>query len=294
MAMSALVCAGAGLGVADRATAAQGCSQVTVKRQTIEAQGVAVEEIAARHGDESLQMKLLRAPLAHWDVRIIDMRGERALKASQGDYTSPAHSLNELAGLIGQGSIVAAAGMTESLSAPIPAGFLQVDGITRSRVKPSARVTDGVLCVRASGAVEILSERVSNDRRIPQDASRLAQQCRHAVQAGPVLVDSARAQQETRFPNLVPRLFGALDSSGNFVLGYAQPTTTFDLACVLADPGLRLNSAIALQSDQLGGVHFGRAAPLAGETWGSASASVASAIELRPASARQGRPAPSR
>ena len=78
------------------------------------------------------------------------------------------------------------------------------------------------------------------------------------------------------------RLIEVFHRERRLVLGYSPNATTFDLACTLADDGLRIHSAIHLQSDALGGVLFGRTSGITEKPWGRVDATVASALEIEP------------
>ena len=241
-----------------------------------------IEVYTDRSAANPIELRLLRLPPERWTVRVRDMRDLRQAKSRLGDYTSPRFSLAELESMAPPRRILASAGMTESLYAPVPVGLLKVGGVLRSKANPSSRNLDGVFCVRADRRITILSEASTAGRRIPQDIQTAFSACAEAVQAGPMLVDQGAALVASRGPLSVPRVFAAIDRERRLVLGYSPNATTFDLACTLADDGLRIHSAIHLQSDALGGVLFGRTSGITEKPWGRVDATVASALEIEP------------
>ena len=79
----------------------------------------------------------------------------------------------------------------------------------------------------------------------------------------------------------VSRVIAALDELNRFVLGYASAVSSFDLACALSNPGLRIVDAIALQSDALGGVVAGKDSGFAEASAGANAVAIASALRLQ-------------
>lgn len=267
--LASLMCASA----AAQTTA---CGATPVNVQTTLADGV--ETVRASTAAASLEMRLLRLSPKDWTTSVVDMRMLRTMKAQRNSYTAPSYSLTELAGIVGSHRIVAGAGMTDSLSAPVPVGLLKTAGVVRSKANTSSRILDGVLCVRSDQSVRLLSEATPAGRRIP--ATIAATACSHAVQAGPMLLDKGAPLIAVRRTLSTARVFAAVDRSGRLVIGHVPQATTFDLACVLAVPALGLDQAIALQGDDYGGVLIGAKSGLPAATWGQDGATVASALEM--------------
>lgn len=274
--------------VCARPVAAQGpdCRVQGLERIAPAAGGV--ESVSVWTGYATVDIRFVRLPVDRWTLRVRDMRDLRQAKGRRGDYTSPTHSLAELA-VIAPARILSSAGMTDSLYAPVPVGLLKVDGVVRSRANLSSRVLDGVLCAGADRRVSILSEVTSIGRRIPKNIEAASAPCVDAVQAGPMLVASAKSLVGTRGATNVARVFVALDRDGHLVLGHSPAATTFDLACVLSERGLSFDSALHLQSDVLGGVLFGKGSGVDAPHWGRIDGSLASALEVAPAGDRRRR-----
>lgn len=253
-----------------------GCSAQPVAVQVTQQGGV--ETVRTRSAAATLEMRLLRLSPKDWSTAVVDMRTLRQMKAQRGSYTAPSYSLAELAGVAGSNRIVASAGMTESLSAPVPVGLLKSAGVLRNRANTASRVLDGVLCVRADQSVRLLSDTIAAGRRAPENWANAG--CTHAVQAGPMLLDKGQPLIAARQALTIARVFAAVDRSGRLVLGHVPKATSFDLACALAAPALALDQAIALQSDELGGVLIGERSGLPAATWGQDGATLGSALEI--------------
>jgi uncharacterized protein YigE (DUF2233 family) len=239
-----------------------------------------VETVNTRGGNAALELRLLRLAPHEWSTNVVDMRALRQMKARRGSYTAPSHSLAELASVTGADRILASAGMTDSLYAPVPVGLLKSGGAVRNKANTTSRILDGLLCVRADRSVHLLSETTPAGRRIPQNWTAATAACTHAVQAGPMLVDRGDPLIAARGRLSTARVFAAVDRQGRFVLGYAPQATTFDLACALAAPVLGIAQAIALQGDELGGVWIGARAGPGAAKWGQDTATLASALEV--------------
>jgi hypothetical protein len=239
-----------------------------------------VERITYRSPTSTVQVDVVRYPLADWSIRLVDMRDLRQLKARHGDYGAPTHSLAEVAALLGPNRVLSSAGMTESLVSPVPAGLLKVSGDVRNRANVSSRILDGVLCIRSDGNVKLLSDVSGGNRRIPKDIAAVTSVCRDAVQSGPMLVESGKPLIDARGKINVSRVFAGVDTEGRFVLGYSPQSTTFDLACALSARNMSISEAIMLQSDELGGIHFGGDSGFPSGSWGQVNATIASAIEV--------------
>lgn len=258
--------------------AAQSCV-VDAARPVLD-RATGVESVDARVAGQAVTLKLVRLSPGDWAIRLIDMRDLRQLKARRGDYTAPGFSLTELSQQSAVGAILGSAGMTESLSMPIPVGLLKVDGKIRSRANAASRQLDGVLCLRYDRGVSLLSEVSVHGRRIPADAEAATRACAHAVQTGPMLVERSRPLiGRDAIPHRGVRIFAALDRDGRFIFGHAAPTSAYALACVLALPALAIDAAINLQGDEQGGVLFKPGSGLASGTWGRDNATIASVIE---------------
>lgn len=266
----------AGLLCTSAAAQPNACGETPVNVQTTLADGV--ETVRARTAAAALEMRLLRLSPKDWSTTVVDMRLLRTMKAQRNSYTAPSYSLSELASVVGSNRILVGAGMTDSLSAPVPVGLLKTAGVVRSKGNTSSRILDGVLCVRSDQSVRLLSETTPAGRRIP--ASIAATACSHAVQAGPMLLDKGAPLIAARRALITARVFAAVDRSGRLVIGHVPQATTFDLACALAAPALGLDQAIALQGDDYGGVLIGAKSGLPAATWGQDGATVASALEL--------------
>lgn len=267
--LASLMCAGA-------AAQPSACGATPVNVQTTLADGV--ETVRARTATAALEMRLLRLSPKDWTTSVVDMRMLRTMKAQRNSYTAPSYSLTELAGIVGSNRIVVGAGMTDSLSAPVPVGLLKTTGVVRNKANTSSRILDGVLCVRSDQSVRLLSEATPAGRRIP--ATIAATACSHAVQAGPMLLDKGAPLIAARRTLSTARVFAAVDRSGRLVIGHVPQATTFDLACALATPALGLDQAIALQGDDYGGVLIGAKSGLPAATWGQDGATLASALEM--------------
>ena len=266
---ASLMCAGA-------AAQPSACGPSQVNVQTTLANGV--ETVRARTAAAALEMRLLRLSPKDWTTNVVDMRTLRTMKAQRNSYTAPSYSLTELAGIVGSNRIVVGAGMTDSLSAPVPVGLLKTAGVVRNKANTSSRILDGVLCVRSDQSVRLLSETTPAGRRIPANIAATA--CSHAVQAGPMLLDNGEPLIVARRALSTARVFAAIDRSGRLVIGHVPQATTFDLACALAEPALGLDQAIALQGDDYGGVLIGAKSGLPAATWGQDGATIASALEM--------------
>lgn len=239
------------------------------------------QELNVRVGTATIKLRLYRAAPREWRLHVFDMRDLRRIRVSAGDYRSPSFSLEELAETRGNEGIYSSAGSTGSLQVPAPVGLLKVNGQLRNAANPTSRILDGLVCVRQDGIAELRSEMTEQGRRIPQ-TNRGWADCRHAVQAGPMLVEGGKSLVLTRSPTVVPRVFIALDARRNIVLGHASDSSSFDLACALSAGGLGLHQALMLQSHHLGGIVFGKRSGVPAETWGDGTGTVASALELRP------------
>lgn len=274
----ALCTAAGALLVLAAAVAAAACPEALLRPKLGAFDGVESADVQA--DGVAMSLRLVRFSPQAWSARIVDMRELRDLKARKGDYTSPSFSLAEVAAISAPDRIFSSAGLTESLYAPAPVGLLKTSGRMRSKPIASSRILDGVVCVRADRSVALLSEQTPAGRRIPQAGNHSGDDCVHAVQAGPMLLDAAKPLIPAPTKLDVARVFAATDREGRFVLGYSPQATTFALACVLSAPALRLESAIALQSDELGGVVFGSTSGFPAATWGRSGGAIASAIEL--------------
>lgn len=232
-------------------------------------------------GNSKVELRLQRFATSEWSLSVVDMRTLRQMQAKRGSYDAPNYSLRDLAAVTGADRVLVSAGMTESLSAPVPVGLLKVAGSVRSKGNTASRILDGVLCVRADRSMRLLSELTPSGRRIPQNWSAATAECVHAVQAGPMLLDKGQPLIAQRGPRVDSRVFVALDNQGQIVIGHSPKATTFDLACTLAASGRGLTQAIALQGDEIGGALFGSKSGAPAATWGQDSTTIASALELR-------------
>jgi hypothetical protein len=255
-----------------------GCDASSRSPSVHEANGV--QTIGSRSDGMKVELQLLRLAPTRWSTRLVDMRQLRQMNATRGSYTSPTYTLTELAQLT-DADILASAGMTDSLNAPVPVGLLKTDGVVRNKGNAASRILDGILCVPAQGSVRLLSEVTPAGRRIPQNWKSVTESCRQAVQAGPMLVDKAQPLIASRGRLSISRVFAAVDRQGRLVIGYSPSATTFDLACALSAPSLDIEQAIALQGDELGGVLIGTKAQRSPGTWGEDSATLASALVLK-------------
>lgn len=239
-------------------------------------------------GNVKVELRLHRFAPSQWNTTVLDMRLMREWNARRGNYGAPSYSLQELARVTGDDRVLSSAGMTDSLSAPVPVGLLKSAGTVRNPANTASRLLDGVVCVRADRRVSLLSEvRPDVGRRTPQNWQAATASCVHAVQAGPMLVDAGKPLIGERAPREVSRVFAAVDRERRLVLGHSPKATTFDLACTLAAEG-SIEQAIALRGDELGGVRFGSRSGIDEKGWGFDGGTIASAIVLEPL---PGRPA---
>lgn len=110
---------------------------------------------------------------------------------------------------------------------------------------------DGLVCIERNGNLDIQSRLIDDARRAPESADN----CKDAVQAGPVLVFDGQSQIKSK-QLLTARIALGIDSDRRLVLAYSKKASTYTLACALAIPGLKIQRAIALQGDVYGGIAF--------------------------------------
>ena len=262
--------------LATLAASAETCGPLARTAPMREAAGI--ETHLMTHAGRVLALRLWRFEPSDWTVRVVDMRDQRFRLSENQSYAAPSYSLSELAQTLGNKSVLASAGMTESLLSPLPVGLLKVNGKQKNGIYSSSRLLDGVLCVARSGKFDLLSEATAVGRRVVQD-KRIWDACYEAVQAGPMLVSDAAALISTRFNVQGPRVFAGIDSAGRQVLGFVPTATSIDLACALASSELGLREALSLQGDALGGIDFGMHSGVKpADTWGQDHAAIPSAL----------------
>ena len=218
-------------------------------------------------------LTLVRLDARTWNPKIVDLRENGILLSKQKRYSPPAFTLDEVTALHLAGGIAVSAGFTQTLNLPVPAGLLQIDGVEHAPAFPASRIMDGFLCIGHDGKFDIQSRIVSGVRRAPSTAD----QCKDAIQVGPVLVFEQQAQIKTP-QMLTSRVAIAIDTEGRYLLAYSTQASTFSLACVLALPVFAIRNAIGLQGDVLGGITFSASVAGSPRTLGRTDQVIASAI----------------
>jgi hypothetical protein len=217
-------------------------------------------------------------------ARAFDMRDIVAANRSRGYYAPPLYSIGELLRNLRQAALVASAGLTRSYSEPVPAGFLRVDGTTRSPVAPNDKIIDGVACFAQDGRVSILSDMGSGVRRAPKDV----RSCHSGFQAGPVLVANG-VPTSTEHKLIVARVFLGLPSGDSTIIGFSTQSSTAALGCAAASRKVGIVDAIGMQGDSLGGAGLGTslASVAAQPQLGNTDATIASALIVEPRATRK-------
>lgn len=235
-----------------------------------------IEIWKAAPGDAGIEsLTLLRLNSHQWKPRVFDVREVSTLLAKRQQFQTPRYTVAEALTLQSGDTIVATAGFTQTLNAPVPAGLLVVNKVEHAPAFRLSRIMDGHVCIPTNGAIEVLSEVEKAARRVPANANR----CRDAVQAGPVLVFDGESQITPK-QLLTARVALAVDKQGRYLLAYSPKATTYALACALALPALGIRTAINLQGDAYGGIALssGLAEKVGTQTLGSTGATVASLL----------------
>jgi hypothetical protein len=272
--VKAMVVALAAIGPAAATRSGAGCAEgpQAPVRQLAQLEGFDAFQVPSKT-QQVEGLEIMRMDPGHWRVSVVDMRDLRVLRAKSKNWTPPEYTLSELGEVTPNWSIITTAGMTLDYGNPIPAGLLVVDGIERSPTFRSSRILDGLVCISGNSDTRILSQDQGGKLRAAGDVSF----CRHAVQAGPVLVHEGIPQGTDELRT--SRVFLGVDGRRRVVIGHAGAATTRGLGCALVQPGIELRSAIALQGDTLGGILFSRSfrhTPTS--RLGSAEETVASAL----------------
>ena len=224
--------------------------------------------------DEHLRdLTLVRLDARTWNPKIVDLRENGILLSKQKRYSPPVFTLDEVAELHPDSGIAVSAGFTQTLNLPVPAGLLQIGGVEHAPAFSTSRIMDGFVCIGHDGKFDIQSRIVSGARRAPSTAD----QCKDAVQVGPVLVFEQQAQIKTA-QLLTSRVAIAVDTEGRYLLAYSTQASTSSLACVLALPVFAIRNAIGLQGDVLGGITFSASVAGSPQALGRTDQVIASAI----------------
>lgn len=215
-------------------------------------------------------LSLLRFDAGRFEFRVFDMRDLVARNQARGVFTPPLYSIEELSTAVAPAVAILTAGFTKSLTAPIPAGYLKVQGREKVRVAPNEAILDGVVCLARDG-LSILSTIADSRRRAPE----VIDGCIEGFQAGPVLLSETRPLVNSHMLETARVIIG-VGADKTVLIGYSSSATTAALACALASSQLGLTDAINLQGAGLGGIALGRELLL--KRFGNVESTVASAM----------------
>lgn len=168
-----------------------------------------------------LEITLVRIEPKNWTIKVIDVFGTFSKRKEQ----VPSYSLRQIVSTLSP-QVIINGGFAATYSLPIPAGLLVVDDKIIARLNAESSLQKGIFCV-------------GNDKlKIVDRDDYSKERCRHAIQAGPVLVKSGKVAIFRREREKVPRYTRSavcLDKEGKLILSKSSEAHLYDLAQWLAE-----------------------------------------------------------